>query len=190
MPTGYLSSLFVLASDLTPWSLTAWIPISGQGFPLISEIWPLIEPSFCAAARGASAQTSAARKTTASAQDIILSDARLIEVNAIRLMLYSPVNRFTFTFPLSREAPARHNRAFCTLLSLIWAGFQDLSAARQRSAGKGRDPARPPLQRRAAAAHNCRTRRRLLLRSDSTTMLDAAPPAPLCPSRLFHFSST
>src|SRR5260370_14367248 len=154
MPTGYLSSLFVLASDLTPWSLTAWLPISGQGFPLISEIWPLIEPSFCAAARGASAQTTAARKTIANARDIIFSNTGFNGVNAIPFMLYSPVNRFTFTFPLSREAPARHNRAFCTLLSLIWAGFQDLSAARQRPAGKGRDPARPPLHSRTAAAHH------------------------------------
>jgi hypothetical protein len=61
-------------------------------------ICPLMEPSFCAAAHGASAQTTAARKTTANTR-IIFSDPGLIGVNANRFMLYSPVNRFTFTFP-------------------------------------------------------------------------------------------
>src|SRR6267378_1634519 len=101
----YFPSLSVLASDLAPWSLTAWTPISAQGLPVTSMICPLIEPLFCAAARGAPTQNSAAIKTRANAHDIIFSDAGFVGVIANCFMLYSPVDRFTVTLSFVTGSP-------------------------------------------------------------------------------------
>src|SRR5438552_11762725 len=59
-----LPPLSVLVSCFAPWSLTARITTSAQGFPFTSRIVPLIDPVW-APARGASRHSSAAAKIAA-----------------------------------------------------------------------------------------------------------------------------
>src|SRR6266550_1123357 len=155
-----LPPLSVLVSCFAPWSLTARITTSAQGFPFTSRNVPLIDPVW-PPARGASRDSSAATKIAASAPDFL--------------------KRFVLHSPFSPGSPTRSIRAKCALLSLIRARFQ-VSARQKRFDGKGLDPARRLPKMRASAAYSCRKRRKRYLRFGSTTRLDAVARPARCPA--------
>src|SRR6476620_9331514 len=73
-----LPSLSDFVSTFWPWSPWAVSPMSAHGLPATSSNWPLITPSNCAEARGATMQPSAATSATAKIHDFVLMDRNAV----------------------------------------------------------------------------------------------------------------
>src|SRR2546422_779572 len=153
-----LPPLSVLVSCFAPWSLTARITTSAQGFPFTSRIVPLIDPVW-APARGASRHSSVATKIAASAPDFLKRSMLLFHRGAP-----PGVSGLSAPYYLSFGPDSK------------------FSARQKRFGGKGLDPARRLPKMRASAAYSCRRRRKRYLRFGSTTRLDAVARPARCPA--------
>src|SRR5437667_12131003 len=157
-----LPSLSDLVVVLLPWSLTASMVISAHGFPATSNSWPLMTPSSCAEARGATAQTSATTNSTANTKILFPLDR-----HAVKSIAFIPHS------PLPQETSTRKPPAGTRLLSPFCGGFQVFKTAPTPRAGKKSDRGRPLQRRPAVATSNYRKHRRPNPAPDSTTKLDA-----------------